>query len=162
MKIEYHGKITVADVRRAIFLNYAPALLWLNGFLLVSVLAAVVYFALNGILPGSYLPFIFFVLFVLATPYYQPFLSARSAEKPGSIYRHPIRGVVDENGVTTDNGEMHVETPWDSYTHFKQAREMLLLYKGKYCVNIFTPALFASRQEWEAFLSLVRERLPAR
>lgn len=162
MKIEYHGKITVADVRRAIFLNYAPALLWLNGFLLVSVLAAVVYFSLSGVLPGSYLPFIVFVLIVLSAPYYQPFLSARAAEKPGSLYRNPIRGVVDENGVTTDNGEMHTENPWDGYTRYKQAREMILLYKGKYCVNIFTPALFASRQDWDAFVGLVRERLPAR
>lgn len=162
MKIEYHGKITVADVRRAIFLNYVPLLLWLNGFLLAGMLLAVVYFAWIGALPGSYLPFLVFALIVLAAPYYQPFLSARSAEKPGSMYRNPIRGQIDENGVVTDNGETHIETPWDSYTHYKRARDMILLYKGKYCVNIFTPALFAGRQDWEAFAAAVGERLPAR
>ncbi len=161
MRIEYHGKITVADVRRAIFLNYAPVMLWLNGFLLAGFVLAVVYFTFTGRMPPSYLPLLLLVLIVLAAPYYQPFLSARSAEKPGSLYRHPIRGVIDENGITTDNGETHIETPWDSYTHYKQAKEMLMLYKGRYCVNIFTPSLFADRQTWESFLAAVRERLPA-
>jgi hypothetical protein len=57
---------------------------------------------------------------------------------------------------------MRTENAWESYTRYKQAREMILLYKGRYCVNIFTPALFASRQDWDAFVSLVRARLPAR
>ncbi|MEZ0395377.1 MAG: YcxB family protein [Anaerolineales bacterium] len=160
MRIEYQGKITVADVRRAIFLNYAPAMLWLNGFLLAGVVLGVAYFVFSGSLPPAYLPLLLFVLIVLAAPYYQPFLSARSAEKPGSLYRHPIHGVIDEHGVVTDNGETHIETPWDSYTHYKQAKEMLMLYKGRYCVNIFTPALFADRQTWEAFVAAVGERLP--
>jgi hypothetical protein len=162
MSINFQGKITTADIRKAVFLNYSPVYLGVNIALMALTAFAIIYLLATGSLAGNYALGLLFVLLVLATPFWQPFQTARAADRPGSLYYEPIRGVIDDTGISTDNAQGKTFLEWGEYTRHKAAREMLLLYKGRYCVNILTPALFASRQDWETCLSLVAEKVPAR
>ncbi|MBN2387639.1 MAG: hypothetical protein JXB85_11520 [Anaerolineales bacterium] len=162
MQIQYHGKVTVADVRKAIFLNYSPLYIGLTVVLSLVTLGVFLYIlVLNP--TGESPSFIWlFLLGLLSMPLWQPFLTARSAERKGSLYANLLRGEVDEGGFSVDTGERRAESAWDSFTHHKKTESMVLLYKGKYCVNIFTPRLFAGQQEWERFVGLVGGKLPER
>jgi uncharacterized membrane protein YhdT len=162
MSVNYQGRITASDLRRAMFLNYPVYVKWINGILIAFILLAVLYAALTGSLSGTIGLGAFFGVAVLAMPFFQPFLDAQAVHRKGSIYYNPIQGTIDEGGLSLDNGQVKTDFLWDDYTSFREAPGIVLLYKGRNCVNILTRALFASQEDWDTFTALVREKVAGR
>lgn len=67
--------------------------------------------------------------------------------------------MADENGITIENGETKIESVWSAFSRYKIFNEMVLLYRGKKGMNIFTLNLFASVQEWNNFKELVKAKI---
>jgi len=62
-----------------------------------------------------------------------------------AIFRnYSNQGMADENGITIENGETKIESVWSAFSRYKIFNEMVLLYRGKKGMNIFTLNLFAS------------------
>jgi hypothetical protein len=162
MSVNYQGRITASDVRRAMFLNYPAYVKWINGVLIAVVLLGVLYAVLTGSLSGTTGLGIFFVVALLAMPFFQPFLDARSVHRKGNIYYNPIQGTVDERGLSLDNGQVKTDFLWVNYTSYREAPGIVLLYQGRNCVNILTRPLFASQEDWDTFTALVREKIASR
>ena len=108
---------------------------------------------------GSETLFWVVVLLVAAMDLWLPFLYAQRTNRAGSIYRYPIRGTADENGITVENGEVKADFVWSAFTRYKIFDEMLLLYRGQRGMNIFTLGLFASQPDWQNFKELVQTRI---
>jgi hypothetical protein len=162
MIINYNGKVTAADIRKAVFLNYSPIFIWGNAVMIALAIGAIVYFSVMGTLDGTYLLALLFVILMLATPFWQPFQTAQKATRKGSLYHDPVHGTINESSVSVESGKTPVVYAWSAYTRFKQGKEIILLYKERMCVNIFTPALFASQQDWETFARMVSEKITDR
>ncbi len=161
MRIEFQGKVTPADVRRAVFMNYSPAYIWINVLLSGTAVLALAYMILQGNLSGTPSFLWLAILAVLTMPLWQPFIFSQSANRKGSLYHDPLRGEIDEHGVSIHTGEIQTASPWESYTLYRTGRDIALLYKGKYCVNILTPRLFRSPQDWDQALALIRTKVPS-
>jgi YcxB-like protein len=159
MAIHYQGKITPSDVRKAIFRNYSRVRFWISYFLLGLVIVWIIYSIIKFPYSGSEILFWAAVLFVAAMDLWLPFLYARRTNRKGSFYMNPIQGIADENGITLENGELKLESVWSKFTRYKIFDKMVLLYRGKKGLNIFTSALFASEEDWKNFKNLVQAKI---
>jgi hypothetical protein len=159
MAITYQGKITPADVRKAIFRNYAKFRFWISAVLIGLAVLWMVYSVIK--FPYSEGETFFWAALILITSMdlWLPFLYARRTNQKGSFYRSPIQGSADENGITVENGERKIEYVWSAFTRYKIFNEMVLLYRGKKGMNIFTLDLFASEQDWQNFKNLMEAKI---
>jgi hypothetical protein len=159
MPIAYHGKITASDVRKAITRNYSKFRFGFSAVLIGLALIWMVYAILKFPLSAGEALFWVAVLIVASMDLWLPFLYVRRTDRAGSVYRFPIQGSADENGLTVGNGEIKVEYGWSDFSGYKFFDEMVLLYRGKRGMNIFTLDLFASPQEWQNFKELVKAKI---
>jgi hypothetical protein len=159
MAINYQGKLTPSDVRKAIFRNYSKLRFWLSAVAIGLVVVWIIYSIIKFPYSESEMLFWAAVLFVAAMDLWLPFLYAQRTNRKGSFYMYPIQGSADENGITLENGELKLESVWSAFTRYKIFDEMVLLYRGKKGLNIFTLNLFASEQEWKNFKELVKEKI---
>ena len=160
MAITYQGKITPADVRAAIFRNYAKFRFGLSAVLIGLAILWIVYSIIKFPVTESEILFGAAVLIIASMDLWLPFLYARRTDRAGSIYRFPIQGTADENGITVENDEIKIEpVVWSAFTRYKIFDEMVLLYRGKSGMIILTLDLFASKQEWQNFKDLVKTKI---
>jgi hypothetical protein len=109
---------------------------------------------IQSLLPGLVFSLVFFTF-----PWWTPLLQASSYDQKGNIYRLPIAGSIDEDGVSIRGQEVKVDLAWGAYTHYRHAGDFVLLYQNKNCFNIFTRSLFEAA-EWERFLKILEARFP--
>jgi len=159
MPITYQGKITPSDVRKAIFRNYSKFRFLFSVFLIGAAVVWMVYSILKFPYSGSETFFWIAVLVVASMDLWLPFLYARRTNRAGSVYRYPIHGTADENGITVEYEEKKAELAWSAFTRYKIFDEMVLLYRGKSGMNIFTLGLFVGQQEWQNFKELVETKI---
>jgi hypothetical protein len=159
MAIAYQGKITPSDVRKALFRNYSKLRFGLSAVLIGLAVVWIVFSIIKFPTTGSDVFFWAVVLFIACMDLWLPFLYARRTDRAGSIYRLPIRGTADENGITLENDEIKIEPVWSTFTRYKIFDEMVLLYRGKSGMIILTLDLFASQPEWQNFTDLVKTKI---
>jgi hypothetical protein len=159
MAITYQGKITPSDVRKAIFRNYAKFRFGLSAVLIGLAVLWIVYSIIKFPVTQSGILFGAAVLIIASMDLWLPFLYAQRTNQAGSIYRHPIQGTADENGIAVENDEIKIEPAWSVFTRYKIFDEMVLLYRGKSGMIILTLGLFANKQEWQNFKDLVKTKI---
>ena len=67
--------------------------------------------------------------------------------------------MIDDHGITVNSAEIKTNFQWSVYSNYKIARNLVLLYQGKNCFNLFKPSMFSDQDEWEKFLTLVEEKV---
>lgn len=164
MQINYAGKISKKEYLKAILLNNQQLRIqkWIFGIAL-----AVIAFSIGSLMiedfqkyksilqsPGILIP-----LFVLTFPWWMPYLQVTSYNQPGNIYRNNVFGLINDDEITISSGLVKSSSQWNAYTSWRIKDEILLLYQGKNCFNIFTRAMFASQDEWNNFLSLIKSKV---
>jgi hypothetical protein len=159
MAITYQGKITPADVRKAIIRNYSKFRLGLSAVLIGLAGLWMVYSIITFPFSEGEILFWAAVLIIASMDLWLPFLYARRTNRAGSIYRYPIQGTADENGITVENCEIQTESVWSAFTRYKIFNEMVLLFRGKSGMIIFTLDLFVSEPEWQNFKVLVKTKM---
>ena len=169
MQIQYAGKITKDDFLKGILLNrvHLKGQKWVIGMVWLMLVFSIVYLLvqnpskLSGIFPSLLLGFVGFAVFS-TFPWWIPYLQASSYNQKGNIYRNNIYGVVDDHGITVNSAELKTNFQWSVYSNYKIAKDLVLLYQGKNCFNMFKQSMFSDQGEWEKFLALVEEKVSAR
>ena len=159
MAITYQGKITPSDVRKAIFRNYSKVRFGLSAVLIGLAVVWIVFSIIKFPTTESDVLFWAVVLIITSMDLWLPFLYARRTDRAGSIYRLPIRGAADENGITVENDEIKIEYAWSGFIRYKTFDKMVLLYRSKSGMIILTLDLFASQPEWQNFKDLVKTKI---
>lgn len=160
--IQYQGKITRVDISNALNLHYKSFhwLKWATIPFIVLLLISMLPFDFSKPDVISYfLPGLLFPLAFLSMPWW--FIPQQTAafEKTNIVYRNPIHGEVNELGFALVEQAMDSRVSWSAITGIKQTKDLVLLYRGKNCFNIFTSALFASPQDWENFIGLAKSKI---
>ena len=159
MAITYQGKITPSDVRKAIFRNYSRFRFWISAVLIGLAVVWMVYSVIKFPYSEGETFFWAALILIASMDVWLPFLYARRTNQKGSFYRSPLQGSADENGITVENGERKIEYVWSAFTRYKIFNEMVLLYRGKKGMNIFTLDLFASEEDWQNFKNLLEAKI---
>lgn len=87
-----------------------------------------------AIISGDTTPFayrIVYVLFGLMFIFYIPFDLKRKAKKQvktNPVYAQPIHYILDEDGVTTIQGENEARVTWDKFSKIKLTKKSMFLY----------------------------------
>jgi hypothetical protein len=161
----FNGQINKRDYQKAleIRVSYLKWVKWLCGLLLLIVILSYSVTSIrNPALVPSLLPGIIFPLVSLSFPWWMIFIQATSYDQKGNIYRNPVNGQIDEDGVTMIGSGIKSQFCWNVFTSYKLQGSMLLLYQGKSCFNIFTSSLFADEEDWNKFQKIVKEKIQAK
>lgn len=76
------------------------------------------------------------------------------------LLQSPIRGGVSETGVWRETEHTRSNLPWDIFLRRQIGADIVLLYSSLQAAEIFPREFFASEADWQAFLELVRQRVP--
>ena len=167
MQIHYAGKVSKAQFLQALFIHSNKqyrVYKWFIGSLFAMIAFFILYFAIYGsseladivkyAFPGGLIP-----LLAMTFPWWSPYLQLSAYDQKGNIYRNNIFGLIDEKEITINGGDVKVSIQWKVFTRHELSNNMLLLFQGKNCFNIFTRDMFSSESEWEGFISLIKTRL---
>ena len=165
MQIPFQGQISQQDYRKALDMHYAHYkwLKWIFGFFIGMILISSILMVLRDPSTGqTYLPPLVVPIIFMSFPWWFVRIQASAHGQKGNLYRSPIKGVVDDNGISIAGPDIKVEVPWKAYTHSKQNDGMTLLYQGKYSFHIFTSGLFRDADDWKHFLDEAKARIPGK
>jgi hypothetical protein len=158
--VGFQGKVTFSELRRGLFRSYST----LRHLLFIIFLALTIFsfFILLvkdalSIINGSFLLISFLVF---TDSLWRPFLAAYMSLRKTSFYYFPVHGIADEEKITIENGQIKIESQWNSFTKYKLFADMVLLYKGNMLSWIFPSTLFSSQQEWLKFRGLIKNKIP--
>jgi hypothetical protein len=98
-------------------------------------------------------------LFVLTFPWWVPYLQLNSYANKSNIYHSQINGVIDETGITINGKDAKSSFLWSAFTHYNKTNDLMLVYQSKNCFNIFTRSLFSTKEDWDKFEDLVKQRI---
>jgi len=162
MQTYFQGQINKKEYKKAFELHFYQRrwLKWICGLFLGIILFSVVIAISRD--PSSlqyFFPSIIFPLVFLTFPWWTIYLQAASYNQKGNIYRTPINGLIDDTGISINGQVVKSNFLWKAFTHYKTTDEMVLLYQGKSCFNIFTASLFSNKDEWEKFQNELKVRI---
>lgn len=165
MQIQYQGLISQQEYEKALNIHYARYkwMKWIFGFFIVMIVISSIMMVIRY--PSTaltYLPPLVFPIIFMSFPWWFVRLQASAYGQKGNLYRSPIQGVADDNGISVAGPDIKVEVPWKAYTHSKQNEEMILLYQGKNSFHIFTSGLFRDTEDWKQFLDEAKVRIPGK
>lgn len=161
MQTYYQGLITKGTFTKAVLMHSRQQFRWTRwifGIALALLLVGSVVMIIQKPETSSMLPGLLVSLVFLSYPWWIPYLQASSYSSPGNIYRAPVKGVIDDIGITMNSETIKTNTLWKAYSHFKHADGMVLLYQGKNNFNIFTREMFDSDEDWKLFLDTLEDR----
>ena len=167
MDIHYAGKITSNEHLKCYSLHYAQSFRLLKrvfGGIMLALIFSNVFLILQGssedksVLRDTYLYSVILVGF-LTFPWWFPYTQVRAARRRGGIYQGQVSGAIDDSQVTVNGPAIRSAFQWGDFHSFKMGDGVILLYTAKNTFAIFTKRLFASQTEWDAFASLVRQKL---
>lgn len=161
MPIYYRGRISKKEFLE-VLKNQSGIMRWLKWpstvLLAILLLSLVVTLIRQPEMTGALLPGFAFPLIFLSVPWWIPYLQASSFDQPNNIYRSEVTGVIDDNGLTINGQNVHASFQLSAYTRARRVGEMLVLYQGSSCFNVFTPAMFAGEGDWQRFVTLAESR----
>ena len=116
-----------------------------GGFLwpMIGVFAIGVAIISGGTTPISYR--LLYVLFGLLFIFYIPFDLKRKAKKQvktNPYYAQPIHYILDEEGVTTIQGENEAKVTWDKFSKVKLTKKSMFLYMRNKNACVFSLNVF--------------------
>lgn len=116
-----------------------------GGFLwpMIGVFAIGLAIISGGTTPISYR--ILYVLFGLLFIFYIPFDLKRKAKKQvktNPYYAQPIHYILDEEGVTTIQGENEAKVTWDKFSKVKLTKKSMFLYMRNKNACVFSLNVF--------------------
>ncbi len=169
MQIHYAGKVSKAEFLQALFTHSNKqyrVYKWFIGSVIVMIAFSAVYLmsygsseladAVKYALPGGLIP-----LVAMTFPWWSPYLQVSAYDQKGNIYRNNVFGIINEHEITINGGDMKISIQWKAFTKCELSNNILLLFQGKNCFNIFTRGMFSNQSEWEGFISLIKTKLSA-
>jgi len=167
MGIPFRGQIDLAVLRRMNRLVFRPSRrsMIVGGLVVLIILWGVIGVPLTqGDAPSvtfeEMMPFLVFVLFFAGILAYSLFVGPRKILESGKLLQNPISGRVTEHGVRIETPHSQADFPWDVYYKARIGPDLVLLYQSIQISNPFPREFFASDADWQAFVDLVRQRVP--
>jgi hypothetical protein len=165
IEIPFRGQIDVKVLRRVYgrFLtsNRFLQVLWILvaiSMIWVVLLAPLVHgdpITLEGTWPIA-----LYILFFAGVIVYSLYIAPRMVLQSSVLLRSPIVGEAKEAGVHMESEHSRSEIPWEAFLKRKIGKDMVLLYQSIQLTNVFPREFFASDADWQAFVDLVRRRVP--
>jgi hypothetical protein len=165
MEIIYQGQVTKKEYNRVIEIHYSKMkwIRWLVGaFIVILLISLVITIIQQPTIMRSLFPGFLFPIIILSSPWWVLVIQKNSYNQSNNIYRTPIHGVIDDAGISVSNENTSVKSVWNGYTHFIKKDDILVLYQGKNCFNIFTKNMFSNEQDWNKFLKIIGEKVSQR
>ena len=166
MKITYQGVLTRDDVVKTLKLHHQPKLFGIIiRIILASVVIAVYLVTLQSRMPvdlseeARYLLPVGLVLYWISSPIWIPYSKAtRFIAK--TDYQSAITGTITEDGITIETSRSESKLDWAEYTRAIIREDIVLIYQENNFYNPFHKDFFADDDLWNAFINLVKEKVP--
>ena len=111
----------------------------------IGVLAIVMAIISGDTIPVTYR--LLYVLFGLFFIFYIPWDLKRKAKKQiktNPFYAEPIHYILDEEGVTTTQGENEATVQWKNFSRIKQTKKRIILYMRNRNACVFSKDVFGA------------------
>ena len=166
MQINYAGKVSKDEFLKALFLQNKQYRVykWVLGIVLAFFALSILYMTIQGApeldtilqyaFPGGLIP-----LVAMTFPWWSPYLQLSAYDQPGNIYLSNVFGLIDENRITINGGNVKGDFPWTAFVRYEISNDVLLLYQGKNNFNIFTKNMFSNQSDWEKFVSFIKTKV---
>jgi hypothetical protein len=132
---------------------------------IVGILFGIGAFVLMGVTYGSVdtwqsiLYLVFGVWFLLYLPV-SLYTKAMKQVKLNPTFQKPITYVINEEGITTQQGEQHVTIPWEDMMKVSETKISLLMYTGKRYSFVLPKESMGA--QYETVVGLIREHMDAK
>ena len=160
--IPFQGDLTLQDMVRAQYLHNRDVRqksLVFAGFFACPL--AFTFFLLPEIIEYI-LPFQLVLIVVLLNPWWLPRIQARLGLSRIPLDQRRIEGHASGEGIRLRSGGVDSLLRWDIFDKVKQQEDVILLYRGLGCYDLFSRHCFAGDGDWQRFLALVRARIESR
>lgn len=165
MPIYFAGTYTPADLRRALAIrrkalpNPNILLFWLTTFSFVFIL--IVGIILNPARLWAALVFaVILLLLQIPSSRLSPFLALE--EWRGAPHLHlPQQGTITEAGIEVHPQHGMSLSQWSGFTYRVITSDMILLFQGVTTFQFYPRSFFATDEEWQAFTTIIEQRIPA-
>jgi hypothetical protein len=166
MEIPFRGQYDVKVLRRMYRTTLTPSrsILILGSLFGLSVILATLAPLFHGdsVRLEAVLPLIVFVLIGAGILGYRLFVLPRSVLQSSILLQSPIVGEAKEAGVRIETEHSRSEMPWEAFLKRKIGKGIVLLYLSIQVINVLPREFFATEADWQAFVDLVRRRVPER
>ncbi len=163
MEIPFQGRFDESMLRRSTVTALRPARGRLLLFLFMVALfvwGLIIFPLIHGesLDPKSYLPILLvagFFAFVL-------FGWGPKKQLQNKLLQGRYEGTVGDAGLHLETPYSKADLPWDVFIRAKIGKDVVLLYSSAISnqVQLFPREFFASETDWNAFVELVRQRVP--
>ena len=167
MSIHYEGSISKKEYLQVIKSHYGPVMTVLQviaGFVCVFLTANFLdkiigaEFSQSEILayylPGYVFPFVFLLVFIFI-----PRMQLIAFRNPNSQLRMPRSGEITEEQISTSGPNYSNVTRWDLYINYRLSDNVIALYTSRNCFNIFPRSMFATEDDWQSFVEMVKTKV---
>jgi hypothetical protein len=165
MEIIYQGQVSKKEFSQVIDIHYYK-MKWIRllfgVFMVILLISLVFILAQQPTFIRSLFPGYLFPIILLSSPWWLLVIQKNSYNQSNNIYRTPIHGVIDDVGISISNENTNVKSLWNVYTHFIKKDDLVLIYQGKNCFNIYTRSLFRNDEDWSKFLEIIGEKVSHR
>jgi len=166
MEIPFRGQIDVRVLRRMYRTTLTPnrSILILGSLFGLAVIWVMLAPLLHGdsvSLEGVW-PISLWVLIFAGIVGYSLYLLPRRVLQSSILLQSPIVGEANEAGVRIETEHSRSDVPWEAFLKRKIGNDIVLLYQSIQTSNIFPREFFATDADWQAFVELVRRRVPER
>lgn len=158
MEIPYNGRYAWEDFRdfNKLHMKSNP---WILMRLILIVFFLLFIVSIGVFLENYWLVFIGFVALASLMPI--RYLRAKQAWSGAQLNATETSGTITEQGVTFSNQYGKGEGYWSLFTKYACNHKIVILFQGRSC-HIYPRAFFASHADWNAFVELVKSKVPAR
>ena len=162
MDINVKGKFTRQDILNAFFTHLKPTRYWIAiRLVLVGVMVLILFFAFfQGTSTWWLYLLVLIVVVSIISPWWLPYLQTMRFN-PNNPLLKPLTGQISDEGMSLHGYQFNSTIKWESFTHYKKAGDVVLLYQGSNAFNFLARSLFESDADWEACVSIVAKYLPA-
>jgi len=163
MDIYIKGQLTRQDILKAFFIHLKPARNnMLVRLMLLGLMALILIFTYYKGTVTWWIDLLTVVVILgIVSPWWMPYVHMITFDK-NSPFLKPLSGVVTDEGVNIRGNKYNSNMRWTSFTHYKKAANILLLYQGPNAFNFISPNLFKNTAEWEECVHLIEKYLPSK
>jgi len=163
MKIKFGGQVSKKEFKQASRIMYSRVLLSTRlffGIVLIILTVALIYTVISSKLSLREIVFPAVFGYALFTfPWWFPFLLSSSYDRDENIYRTPVHGIINENGISIEGRQQKLNPGWEMFNGYHLGENLVLIYQGKNGFNIFTRELFAAETDWAQFKGLLGQKI---
>jgi|WetSurMetagenome_2_1015567.scaffolds.fasta_scaffold261918_2 hypothetical protein len=160
MEISFKGALSEDEYKKVNKLHYPYKKLEPLLKILVPLMIIVVIFNFSKERNAS-----IFLLFLIAFWVYISILRRYRIRKYWNeckAIKEQSSGVVNEKGITIKNETSTSNKTWGHFTKYKLSSEMVLLYQSYAMTNAFPRSFFENDSDWDAFVQIVKDKVPSK